>query len=120
MPFSIRRPAHPVNAMTAPSASASGARLTRRLPIRRGPRRVASCQLFQDLAERYPTRAEQHEGVEPQVGDFLGDAPIALTSERRGDHLDRLFPDLPAPVRLARRQETGDVRSRRPLRLPLL
>src|SRR6185369_11186993 len=90
------------------------------LPIRRGPCRVASRQLFQDLAERYPTRAEQHEGVEPQVGDFLDDTPVALTTERRGDHLGRLFTDLPAHVRLARRQQTGDVRSRGLRRLSLL
>src|SRR5580765_1538438 len=106
--------------MTAPSASASGARHTRRLPIRRGPCRVASRQLFQYLAERYPTRAEQHEGVEPQVGDFLDDTPVALTTERCGDHLGRLFTDLPAHVRLARRQQTGDVRSRGLRRLSLL
>src|SRR6516162_7063583 len=112
--------AHPASTITAPSASASGARPTRGLPIRRGPCRVASRQLFQDLAERYPTRAEQHEGVEPQVGDFLDDTPVALTTERRGDHLGRLFTDLPTHLRLACRQETGDVRSGGPLRLPLL
>src|SRR3989442_4660423 len=106
--------------MTAPSASASGARHTRWLPIRRGPCRVASRQLFQDLAERYPTRAEQHEGVEPQVRDLLDDAPIALTAERRRDHLSRLFTDLPAHFRLARRQQARDVRSRRPAGLSLL
>src|SRR5262249_44399690 len=111
--------AHPASTITAPSASASGARPTRGLPIRRGPCRVASRQLFQDLAERYPTRAEQHEGVEPQVGDFLDDAPIALTAERGGDHLGRLFTDLPAHLRLARRQQAGDARPPGPVGLSL-
>src|SRR5215510_5766237 len=117
----MRRPvAHPASTITTPSASASGARPTRGLPIRRGPCRVASCQLFQDLAERYPTRAEQHEGVEPQVGNLLDDAPIALTAKRGGDHLGRLLTDLPAHLRLARRQQAGDVRSRGPVGLSLL
>src|SRR5262245_21533749 len=112
--------AHPASTITAPSASASGAWPTRGLPIRRGPCRVASRQLFQDLAERYPTRAEQHEGVEPQVGDFLDDAPVALTAERSGDHLGRLLTDLPAHLRLARRQQAGDIRLRGPVGLSLL
>src|SRR5262249_9591067 len=106
--------------MTTPAASASGAQHTSRLPIRRGPCRVASRQLVQDLAERYPTRAEQHEGVEPQVGDLLDDAPVALTAERRRDPLGRLFADLPARRGLARRQQAGDVRPGGPGPLPLI
>src|SRR5215470_11843036 len=117
----MRRPvAHPASTITAPSASASGARLTRGLRIRRGPCRVASRQLFQNLAERYPTRAEQHEGVEPQIGDLLDDAPVALTAERGGDHLGRLLTNLPAHLRLARRHQAGDVRARGPVGLSLL
>src|SRR5262245_29845240 len=116
----MRRPApQPASATIAPSTSASGARRTRPLPIRRGPSRVASRQLRQHLAERNASRAEQDEAVEPQVGDFLGDAAVTFAAERRRDYLRRLLADLPAYLRLASREEPGDVRSGGALRLPL-
>src|SRR5262244_1031161 len=116
----MRRPApHPSSATITTSTSANGARRTRPLPIRRGPSRVASRQLRQHLAERYAPRAQQDESVEPQVGDFLGDAPVTFAAESRRDHLRRLFPDLPAHLRLASREEPGDIRSSGALRLPL-
>src|SRR4030095_14297187 len=108
---------HPVTATIAPSTSASGARRTRPLPIRRGPSRVASRQLRQHVATRNAPRAEQDEGVEPQVGDFLGNAPITFAAERRRDHLRRLLADLPAHVRVAGGAETGARRSSRTFRL---
>src|SRR5262245_19125435 len=116
----MRRPApHPSSATIAPSTSANGARRTRPLPIRRGPSRVASRQLRQHLAKRNASRAEQDECVEPQIGDLLGDAPVTFAAERRRDHLRRLLADLPAHLRLAGREEAGDVRSSGPLRLAL-
>src|SRR5262249_16190874 len=43
-----------------------------------------------------------------------------LTAERGGDHLGRLLTNLPAHLRLARRQQAGDVRARGPVGLSLL
>src|SRR4029450_1803153 len=73
----------------------------------------------QPLAKRNASRAEQDESVEPQVGDLLGDAPVTFAAERRRDHLRRLLADLPAHLRLAGREEPGDVRSSGALRLAL-
>ena len=58
--------------------------------------------------------------MKPQVGDLLRDAPVPLAAERRRDYLGRLLANLAADGGLARRQQPGDVRSRRPARFPLL
>src|SRR5262245_65133472 len=98
----MRRPApHPVSATIAPSTSASGARRTRPLPIRRGPSRLASRQLRQHPPKRNASRAEQDERVEPQVRGLLGDAPVTLAAQRPPDHLRPLPPHPPAPLPLA-------------------
>src|SRR5262245_61385599 len=58
--------------------------------------------------------------MKPQVGDLLGEPPVALTTESRGDHLGRLFTDLAGHRRLAGRQQAGDVRARWPAPLSLV
>src|SRR3989338_3480279 len=111
-PPSKRRPAQPPSAATTstPSAAARPS-ARRRLTVGRAAPRLAPRELLEHLAERDPALPQEHQRVEPEVGDLLDDAPVALAAERRGDHLRGLLADLAADRRPPRREQPGDVRA---------
>src|SRR3990170_2869501 len=94
-PPSKRRPAQPPSVATTSTPSApTSASVRRRLAVGRAAPRMASRELFEHLAERDPALSQEHQRVEPEVGDLLDDPPIAFPPERRRDHFRGLLADL--------------------------
>src|SRR2546422_2296165 len=76
----------------------------------RRARLMSPGQLLEHVVDRDAARPEQDDRVEPQVGDLLHDAAVALATERGGDDLGRLLADLAGDRRLAAREQSGHVR----------
>src|SRR5207245_2489527 len=81
---------------------------------------VSARQLLEDVAERDATLPEQHQRVEPEIGDLRDDPGVTLAAERRRHDLDRLLADLAAHRGLALREQACHVRAGRRRRLALL
>src|SRR5205823_8611344 len=98
----------------APGAGAHGLRSRSRALL------VPARELLEDVAERDAALPEQHQRVEPEIGDLRDDPRIALAAECRRHHLRRLLADLAAHRGLALGEQARDVRARRRRRLALL
>src|SRR2546427_9258076 len=83
----------------------------------RRARLMSPGQLLEHVVDRDAARPEQDDRVEPQVGDLLHDAAVALATERGGDDLGRLLADLAGDRRLAAREQSRHVRTRGRARL---
>ena len=75
-------------------------------------RAFAPRQFRQHVGRTQSVPREQHEAMEPQVGDFGGDADF-ITVLRRHDRFGRLLADLLQDGVVAFREQRGDVGRRR-------